>query len=120
MKKKTKRRLKKILALGILGAGAKMGMDKMAADRAIKESAMAAKPMRATEMMRQKVLPEIKKRGIPGGNPLRPKIPKGMKVVPESEFFGIDPFGAGMGAKKGKMIKARGGRLARVKPTKLM
>jgi hypothetical protein len=64
MKKKTKRRLKKILALGILGAGAKMGMDKMAANRAIKKT--------------------------------------------------------GMGAKKGKMIKARGGRLARVKPTKLM
>ena len=42
MKKKTKRRLKKILALGILGAGAKMGMDKMAANRAIKKSAKTA------------------------------------------------------------------------------
>ena len=120
MNKKTKRKLKRIAALGLLGMGAKMGLSKMAENRAIKESAMAAKPMRATEMMKQKVLPEIKKRGIPGGNPLRPKIPKGMKVVPESEFFGIDPFGAGMGAKKGKMIKARGGRLARVKPTKMM
>ena len=30
MRKKTKRKLKKILALGILGAGAKMGMNKMA------------------------------------------------------------------------------------------
>ena len=120
MKKKTKRRLKKILALGILGAGAKMGMDKMAANRAIKKSAMEAKPMFATKMNEQRVPAFIKKRGIPGGNPLRPKVPKGMKVVPESEFFGIDPFGAGMGAKKGKMIKARGGRLARVKPTKLM
>ena len=114
MKKKNKRRLKKILALGILGAGAKMGMDKMAADRAIKESAMAAKPMRATEMMKQKVLPEIKKRGIKGGNPLRPRGDI------RGQTFGIDPFGAGMGAKKGKMIKARGGRLARVKPTKMM
>ena len=36
------------------------------------------------------------------------------------QTFGIDPFGPGMGAKKGKMIKARGGRLARVKPTKMM
>ena len=35
MKKKTKRRLKKILALGILGAGAKMGMSKMAANKAM-------------------------------------------------------------------------------------
>ena len=114
MKKKNKRRLKKILALGILGAGAKMGLSKMAENRAIKERAMAAKPMRATEMMRQKVLPEIKKRGIKGGNPLRPRGDI------RGQTFGIDPFGAGMGAKKGKMIKARGGRLARVKPTKMM
>ena len=115
MKKKTKRRLKKILALGILGAGAKMGMSKMAENAAIKKRAMEAKPMFSTEMMKQKVLPEIKKRGIKGGNPLRPRGP-----LPRGQFFGIDPFGPGMGAKKGKMIKARGGRLARVKPTKMM
>ena len=42
MKKKTKRRLKKILALGILGAGAKMGMSKMAENAAIKKRAMEA------------------------------------------------------------------------------
>jgi hypothetical protein len=115
MNKKTKRKLKRIAALGLLGMGAKMGLSKMAENRAIKESAMAAKPMRATEMMKQKVLPEIKKRGIKGGNPLRPRGP-----LPRGQFFGIDPFGPGMGAKKGKMIKARGGRLARVKPTKMM
>ena len=120
MRRKTKRKLKKILALGILGAGAKMGMDKMAADRAIKKSAMEAKPMFATKMNEQRIPADIKKRGIPGGSPLRPKIPRGMKKVPESQFFGLDPFGPGMGAKKGKMIKARGGRLARVKPTKMM
>ena len=114
MKKKTKRRLKKILALGILGAGAKMGMNKLAADRAIKESVMSAKPMFATEMNRQRVPAFIKKRGIKGGNPLRPRG----NIT--GQTFGIDPFGAGMGAKKGKMIKARGGRLARVKPTKMM
>tara|TARA_R100000657_G_C4563566_1_gene31738 strand:- start:158 stop:502 length:345 start_codon:yes stop_codon:yes gene_type:complete len=114
MNKKTKRKLKRIAALGLLGMGAKMGLSKMAENRAIKESAMAAKPMRATEMMRQKVLPEIKKRGIKGGNPLRPRGDI------RGQTFGIDPFGPGMGAKKGKMIKARGGRLARVKPTKMM
>ena len=114
MNKKTKRKLKRIAALGLLGMGAKMGLSKMAENRAIKERAMAAKPMRATEMMRQKVLPEIKKRGIKGGNPLRPRGDI------RGQTFGIDPFGPGMGAKKGKMIKARGGRLARVKPTKMM
>ena len=57
-----------------------------------------------------------------------PKMPKGKKVIPESEFFGIDPFGAGMGAKKGKMIKAMGGTMVtrgqgqvmRTKKTKLI
>ena len=114
MKKKTKRRLKKILALGILGAGAKMGMDKMAADRAIKKSAMEAKPMFATKMNEQRIPAYMKKVGIKGGNPLRPRGDI------RGQTFGIDPFGPGMGAKKGKMIKARGGRLARVKPTKMM
>ena len=114
MKKKTKRRLKKILALGILGAGAKMGMNKMAENAAIKKRAMEAKPMFATEMNRQRVPAFIKKRGIKGGNPLRPRG----NIT--GQTFGIDPFGPGMGAKKGKMIKARGGRLARVKPTKMM
>ena len=114
MKKKTKRRLKKILALGILGAGAKMGMNKMAENAAIKKRAMEAKPMFATEMNKRRVPAFIKKRGIPGGNPLRPRGDI------RGQTFGIDPFGAGMGAKKGKMIKARGGRLARVKPTKMM
>ena len=114
MRKKTKRKLKKILALGILGAGAKMGMNKMAENAAIKKRAMEAKPMFATEMNKRRVPAFIKKRGIPGGNPLRPRGDI------RGQTFGIDPFGAGMGAKKGKMIKARGGRLARVKPTKMM
>ena len=114
MKKKTKRRLKKILALGILGAGAKMGMSKMAENAAIKKRAMEAKPMLASEMNRQRVPAYMKKRGIKGGNPLRPR------GNIKGQTFGIDPFGPGMGAKKGKMIKARGGRLARVKPTKMM
>ena len=114
MNKKTKRKLKRIAALGLLGMGAKMGMSKMAENKAIKESAMSAKPMLATEMNRQRVPAFIKKRGIKGGNPLRPRGDI------RGQTFGIDPFGPGMGAKKGKMIKARGGRLARVKPTKMM
>ena len=114
MKKKTKRRLKKILALGILGAGAKMGMSKMAANKAMKKSVAEAKPMLATKMNELRVPAFIKKRGIPGGNPLRPRGDI------TGQTFGIDAFGPGMGAKKGKMIKARGGRLARVKPTKMM
>ena len=68
--------------------------------------------MFATKMNKKRVPAFIKKRGIPGGNPLRPKGDI------TGQTFGIDPFGPGMGAKKGKMIKARGGRLARVKPTK--
>ena len=59
MKRKTKRRLKKILALGILGAGAKMGLSKMAENAAIKKSAMEAEPMFATKMMRQKTAPGV-------------------------------------------------------------
>ena len=97
---KTKRRLKKALLAG----AALYGASKM-----MKPDVSDAKSMRATEMNKKRVPAFIKKRGIPGGSPLRPKIPKGMDVVPESDFFGIDPFGAGMGAKKGKMIKAMGG-----------
>jgi len=114
MNKKTKRKLKRIAALGLLGVGAKMGLSKMAENRAIKKSAMEAKPMFATKMNEQRVPAFIKKRGIKGGNPL---MPRG-KI--KGQTFGIDAFGPGMGAKKGKMIKARGGRLARVKPTKMM
>ena len=114
MNKKTKRKLKRIAALGLLGVGAKMGMSRMAENAAIKKRAMEAKPMFATEMNRQRVPAYMKKRGIKGGNPLRPRG----NIT--GQTFGIDPFGAGMGAKKGKMIKARGGRLARVKPTKMM
>ena len=114
MNKKTKRKLKRIAALGLLGMGAKMGMSKMAENKAIKESAMKAKPMYATKMNEQRIPAYIKKRGIKGGSPLMPRGDI------RGQTFGMDAFGPGMGAKKGKMIKARGGRLARVKPTKMM
>ena len=114
MRKKTKRKLKKILALGILGAGAKMGMNKMAENAAIKKRAMEAKPMFATKMNQARVPALVKNRKTGIGKAF---LPKGNL---QGQDFGLDPFGAGMGAKKGKMIKARGGRLARVKPTKMM
>lgn len=71
---------------------------------------------------------EIKKRGAGMDGAFLPKMPKGKTVIPESEFFGIDPFGPGMGAKKGKMMKAAGGALVgrgqgkvmRVKNTKII
>ena len=97
---KTKKRLKKALLAGATLYGA---------SKMMKPDVSDAKSMRATEMNKKRVPAFIKKRGIKGGNPLRPKIPAGMDVVPESEFFGIDPFGPGMGAKKGKMIKAASG-----------
>ena len=50
--------------------GAKMGMSKMAENKAIKESAMKAKPMYATKMNEQRIPAFIKKRGIKGGNPI--------------------------------------------------
>jgi len=114
MNKKTKRKLKRIAALGLLGVGAKMGLSKMAENRAIKESAMSAKPMFATKMNQARVPAYIKNRKTGIGKAF---LPKGNI---SGQTFGIDPFGPGMGAKKGKMIKARGGRLARVKPTKMM
>ena len=114
MRRKTKRKLKKILALGILGAGAKMGMNKMAENAAIKKRAMEAKPMFATKMNQARVPAFVKNRKTGIGKAF---LPKGNL---RGQDFGLDPFGAGMGAKKGKMIKARGGRLARVKPTKMM
>ena len=90
-------------------------MSKMAENKAIKKVLCRSKTYACNYKMNEQRVPAfIKKRGIPGGNPLRPRGDI------TGQTFGIDPFGPGMGAKKGKMIKARGGRLARVKPTKMM
>jgi len=114
MKRKTRKKLFDAVKFGLIGLAGKAAMDKMSMP-----DVSDAKKMKATDMNKRRVPDFIKKRGFKD-NPLRPKIPKGMKEIPESQFFGIDAFGPGMGAKKGKMIKARGGKLARVKPTKLM
>ena len=118
MSKRSRRRNRMLAALAVgLGASKLFGA-KGAAD---------AKMMKASDMKRR--VPDfIKKRGVKGGNPLRPLLPKGKIQMPQDEFFGIDPFGPGMGAKKGKMIKAMGGTMVtrgqgqvmRTKKTKLI
>ena len=97
---KRKKRLKKALLAGAALYGA---------SKLMKPDVSGAKAMKATEMNERRVPAFIKKRGVKGGNPLRPLLPKGKIQMPEDEFFGIDAFGPGMGAKKGKMIKAMGG-----------
>jgi len=118
MSKRSRRRNRMLAALAVgLGASKLFGA-KGAAD---------AKMMKASDM-KTRVPDFIKKRGVKGGNPLRPRLPKGKIQMPQDEFFGIDPFGAGMGAKKGKMIKAMGGTMVtrgqgqvmRTKKTKLI
>ena len=116
---KTKKRLKKALLAGAALYGA---------SKLMKPDVSGAKAMKATEMNERRVPDFIKKRGVKGGNPLRPLLPKGKIQMPEDEFFGIDAFGPGMGAKKGKMIKAMGGTMVtkgqgqvmRTKKTKLI
>ena len=98
------------------------------ASKLMKPDVSGAKAMKATDMNKKRVPAFIKKRGVKGGNPLRPLLPKGKIQMPKDEFFGIDAFGPGMGAKKGKMIKAMGGtmvtrgqgRVMRTKKTKLI
>jgi hypothetical protein len=116
---KTKKRLKKALLAGAALYGA---------SKLMKPDVSDAKAMRATEMNKRRVPAFIKKRGAGMEGAFLPKMPKGKTVIPESEFFGIDPFGPGMGAKKGKMIKAMGGTMVtrgqgqvmRTKKTKLI
>ena len=99
-----------------------------AASKLMEPGVKDAKAMKATEMNKRRVPAFIKKRGAGMDGAFLPKMPKGKTVIPESEFFGIDPFGPGMGAKKGKMIKAAGGALVsrgqgkvmRVKNTKII
>ena len=116
---KRKKRLKKALLAGAALYGA---------SKLMKPDVSGAKAMKATEMNERRVPAFIKKRGVKGGNPLRPLLPKGKIQMPEDEFFGIDAFGPGMGAKKGKVIKAMGGTMVtrgqgqvmRTKKTKLI
>ena len=116
---KKRRKLKKALAAGLALYGA---------SKLMKPDVSGAKAMKATEMNEKRVPAFIKKRGAGMDGAFLPKPPKGKTIIPESDFFGIDPFGPGMGAKKGKMIKAMGGtmvtrgqgRVMRTKKTKLI
>jgi len=99
---KRKKRLKKALLAGAALYGA---------SKLMKPDVSGAKAMKATEMNERRVPAFIKKRGAGMEGAFLPKPPKGKTVIPGSDFFGIDPFGPGMGAKKGKMMKAAGGAL---------
>ena len=111
MSKKSRRRNKMLAALA-LGLGA---------SKMMKPDVSDAKMMKASDMNKLRVPASVKNRKkfkdafMPKGNIL-------------GQDFGIDPFGPGMGAKKGKMIKAMGGtmvtrgqgRVMRTKKTKLI
>ena len=101
---KKRRKLKKALLAGAvaLGAAKMLGKKPMISGKDSEVGAVMA------EKNKLRVPASMKNRKL-FKDALLPKMPKGETVVPESEFFGIDPFGAGMGAKKGKMIKAMGG-----------
>ena len=94
MSKKSRRRNRMLAALA-LGLGA---------SKMMKPDVSDAKMMRASDMNKLRVPASVKNRKkfkdafMPKGNIL-------------GQDFGIDPFGPGMGAKKGKMMKAAGGAL---------
>lgn len=109
---KTRKRLKKALMAG----AALYGLGKM-----MKPDVSDAKAMRATVMNKLRVPASVKNR-----KKFKDAfMPKGDIT---GQDFGIDPFGPGMGAKKGKMIKAMGGTMVtrgqgqvmRTKKTKLI
>ena len=111
MSKKSRRRNRMLAALAL-----DLGASKM-----MKPDVSDAKMMKASDMNKLRVPASVKNRKkfkdafMPKGNIM-------------GQDFGIDPFGPGMGAKKGKMIKAMGGtmvtrgqgRVIRVKKTQLI
>ena len=93
----------------IVGKSTKIAIDKNANPREIKEISSAAKAKKAEQF---KIVKKRKDKGM-----LSPLMPKS-----ESQYDAMQSgIGLGMfdGAKAGKMIKARGGGMARTKPTKL-
>ena len=114
------KKLKRALGAALLGFGASKALGAMGAKKeAIKKAAsittdpdmgsemandtMLAKSMRNSMLKKKTVLPKKK-----------PSMGNSMSDL--SSVFGLGPYD---GAKKGKMIKARGGRLVNLKPTKL-
>tara|TARA_R100001163_G_C4889255_1_gene82988 strand:+ start:53 stop:523 length:471 start_codon:yes stop_codon:yes gene_type:complete len=93
----------------LVGKSTKISIDKDALPREIKEKVSAAKAKKAEQF---KIVKKRKDKGM-----LSPLMPKS-----ESQFDAMQSgvgLGAFDGAKAGKMIKARGGGMARTKPTKL-
>ena len=93
-------------ATTMTGGKVKTTVDTDALPREVKEKASEVKV--ASDKMKKKVT----KRRDEGD--LSPTMPKRKNQI--SSDFGMDMFG---GAKTGKMVKARGGGMARMKPTKL-
>ena len=93
-------------ATTMTGGKVKTTVDTDALPREVKEKASEVKV--ASDKMKKKVT----KRRDEGD--LSPTMPKKKNQI--SSDFGMDMFG---GAKTGKMVKARGGGMARMKPTKL-
>ena len=103
---KNKKRVIDSGATTMTGGKVKTTVDTDALPREVKEKASEVKV--ASDKMKKKVT----KRRDEGD--LSPTMPKRKNQI--SSDFGMDMFG---GAKTGKMVKARGGGMARMKPTKL-
>ena len=103
---KNKKRVIDSGATTMTGGKVKTTVDTDALPREVEEKASEVKA--TSDKMKKKV----KKRRDEGD--LSPTMPKRKNQI--TSDFGMDMFG---GAKTGKMVKARGGGMARMKPTKL-
>ena len=107
---KIKKRVIDSGATTMTGGKVKTTVDKDALPREVKEKASEVKV--ASDKMKKKV---IKRRDEGKLSPLMPKT-KSQSDAMMKENSGLGMFD---GAKAGKMIRARGGGMARMKPTKL-
>ena len=90
----------------MVGSKIKMSVDRDASPREIREKADSIKETN------KKIRDKVESRRDKGE--LSPTMPKRKSQI--SSDFGLDLMG---GAKTGKMVRARGGGMARMKPTKL-
>ena len=90
----------------MVGSKIKMNVDRDASPREIREKADSIKETN------KKIRDKVESRRDKGE--LSPTMPKRKSQI--SSDFGLDLMG---GAKTGKMVRARGGGMARMKPTKL-
>jgi hypothetical protein len=95
---KTRKRIKEALMAGaaMYGAAKLFGGNKMISGKDSEVGAIAAQKNKLRVPASMKNRKKFKDAFMPKGNIM-------------GQDFGIDPFGPGMGAKKGKMIKAMGG-----------